>query len=86
VGASEVAMQQSAVEAAELSVEANEKSFKGGVRSMQDVLTSIEVLYTVKADRVRSMLALADGLLNLRMIEGVNAADGLAEVESVLLR
>lgn len=85
VGASEVAMQQSAVEAAELSVEANEKSFKGGVRSMQDVLTSIEVLYTVKADRVRSMLALADGLLNLRMIEGVNAADSLAEVESVLL-
>lgn len=85
-GASEVAMQQAAVEAAELSVEANDKSFKGGVRSMQDVLTSIELLYTVKADLVRSMLALSDGLLNLRLIEGNKAADSLAEVETVLLR
>lgn len=85
-GASEVAMQQSAVEAAELSVEANDKSFKGGVRSMQDVLTSIEVLYTVKADRVKSLLSLADGMLNLRMMEGVKAAESLTEVESTLLR
>jgi outer membrane protein TolC len=85
-GSSEVAMQQSAVEAAELSVEANEKSFKGGVRSMQDVLASIELLHTVKADRVKSLLTLAESLLNLRMIEGVKAVDSLAEVESFLLR
>lgn len=85
-GASEVAMQQAAVEAAELSVEGNEKSFKGGVRSIIDVLNSIEVLYTVKTDLVKSLLALADGLLNLRMIEGNKAADSLAEVETILLR
>lgn len=85
-GASEVAMQQAAVEAAELSVEANDKSFKGGVRTMQDVLSSIDVLYTVKADLVKSMLDLSDGLLNLRMMEGNKAADSLAEVETVLLR
>lgn len=85
-GANEVAMYHAAVEAAELSVEANEKSFKGGVRSIIDVLNSIEVLYTVKTDLVKSLMSLSDGLLNLRMIEGNKAADSLAEVETVLLR
>jgi len=85
-GANEVAMQQAAVEAAQLSVEANEKSFRGGVRSSTDVLNSIEVLYTVKTDLAKSLLTLSDGLLNLRLIEGNKAADSLAEVETLIFR
>lgn len=83
-GASEVTMQQASVAAAELSVEANEKSYKGGVRSIQDVLGSIDVLYTAKTDLMKSVVALMDGLLKLRIIEGNKAADSLAEVESLL--
>lgn len=85
-GANQVAMQQSAVEAAELSVEANEKSFKGGVRSSTDVLNSIEVLYTVKGDLIKSLLKLSEDLLKLSLIEGTKASDSLAEIEKLVLR
>lgn len=85
-GANQVTMQQSAIEAAELSVEANEKSFKGGVRSSTDVLNSIEVLYTVKGDLIKSLLKLSDDLLQLSLIEGTKASESLAEIEQLVLR
>jgi outer membrane protein TolC len=85
-GANQVAMQQAAVEAAQLSVEANEKSFKGGVRSSTDVLNSIEVLYSAKNDLVKSLLKLSEDLLNLSMLEGTKASDSLAEIERLVLR
>ena len=84
LGISELVARQTAVEAAELSVTANDKSFKGGVRTMADVLNSIEVLYTVKSELVQTVLAFADKLLQLRLAEGKPASDVLAEVESFL--
>jgi protease secretion system outer membrane protein len=84
LGISELVARQTAVEAAELSVTANDKSFKGGVRTMVDVLNSIEVLYTVKSELVQTVLAFADKLLQLRLAEGKPASDVLAEVESFL--
>ena len=84
-GANQVAMQQAAVEAAELSVEANEKSFKGGVRSQTDVLNSIDVLYTVKGELIKSLLQLSDNLLKLSLIEGTKASESLADIEQLVL-
>lgn len=81
---SEIVARQAAVEAAEFSVIANDKSFKGGVRTMVDMLNSIEVLYTVRNDLVLTVLGFADKLLQLRLAEGRSASDGLAEVESFL--
>ena len=83
-GAGEFSMRQAALDAAQFNVLANEKSFKGGVRSIVDVLNSIEILYTAKSDLVKSLLTLADGLLNLSILEGVKPADSLAEVEQIL--
>lgn len=83
-GAGEFLMYQAAVEAAEFSVLANEKSFKGGVRSIVDVLNSIEALYIAKSDLVKSLMTLSDGLLNLWILEGASASDSLAEVEQIL--
>ena len=84
-GAAEVEMRQSAISAAELSVESNEKSFKGGVRTLLDVLASIEVLYSVKNDHVKSLLVLADNILNVRMQQGAETSVGLRDVEALLL-
>ena len=85
-GANQVALQQAAVEAAQLSVEANEKSYKGGVRTSTDVLNSIEVLYTVKSELIKSLLQLSEDLLSLSLIEGTKASDSLADVEQLVLR
>ena len=84
-GVAEVEMRQSAIAAAELSVESNEKSYKGGVRTLLDVLASIEVLYSVKNDYVKSLLGLADNLLNVRIQQGADVAVGLKDVDALLL-
>jgi protease secretion system outer membrane protein len=84
LGISELAARQTAVDAAELSVNANDKSFKGGVRTMVDVLNSIEVLYSVKNELLLAVLGFADKLLQLRLAEGKSGIDGLAEVERFL--
>ena len=77
-------MRKAAVEAAELSVTANKKSFEGGVKSVIDVLNSIETVYVVKTEHATAVLALADNLLNLRLQQGYAADDSLAEVQALL--
>jgi outer membrane protein TolC len=83
-GFSEVPMRKAAVQAAELSVTANRKSFEGGVKSVIDVLNSIETVYMVKTEHATAVLALAENLLNLRLQQGYAADDSLAEVQALL--
>lgn len=84
-GLAEVETRSSAIEAAQLSVEATEKSFKGGVRSMVELLNSIEVLFRLKNEHVQAILALGDSLLNLRLQEGVDPIDSIQEVDALIL-
>lgn len=84
-GLIELDTRRQAIEAAELSVEANNRSYEGGVRSLLDVLTSIEVLYSVQSEYVLSALTLGENLLNLRMMQGRNVLASLSEVEELLL-
>jgi len=64
-----------AIDAAELSVLANSKSFEGGVRSNVDVVNAIQTLFEVKNDYVQSATALALNYLNLLLIAGENLYD-----------
>lgn len=84
-GLAEVETRRAAIEAAQLSVEANEKSFKGGVRSMVDLLNSIETVYRLKNEYIQTILALGETLLNLRLQEGVDPLDSLHEVDALIL-
>lgn len=84
-GLAEVETRSSAIEAAQLSVEATEKSFKGGVRSMVELLNSIEVLFRLKNEHIQAVLALGDSLLNLRLQEGVDPIDSIQEVDALIL-
>jgi protease secretion system outer membrane protein len=83
-GRAELAIRLDAIQSAQLSVEANEKSFKGGVRSQIDVLNSIQTLYQVQQDYVSAVLTLADNYLNLLLQAATPANDAVALVQNVL--
>lgn len=83
-GRAEVSIRLEAIHSAELSVEANEKSFKGGVRSQIDVLNSIQTLYQVQLDYVNAVLTLADNYLNLLLQAATPVDDAMVLVQTVL--
>lgn len=83
-GRSEIAIRLDAIKSAELSVEANEKSFKGGVRSQIDVLNSIQTLFQVQQDYVTAVLTLADNYLNLLLQSATPADEAIAMVQTIL--
>lgn len=84
-GLQELPIRLGAIEAAQLSVQANEKSFKGGVRSQIDVLNSIQTLYQVQQDYVNAVLALADHYLNLLLQSANETPQAMAQVQSFLM-
>lgn len=84
-GVSEVATRLSAIRAAEVSVDSNKKSFLGGVRTQLDVLASIETLYSVKNEYLKTLLTLGDNVLNLHLLQGGEVVVGLEDVEKLLL-
>lgn len=83
-GRTEIAIRLEAIRSAELSVEANEKSFRGGVRSQIDVLNSIQTLYQVQQDYVESVLTLADNYLNLLLQGAIPVDQAIALVQTIL--
>ena len=84
-GLKELPIRLAAIESAQLSVEANEKSFKGGVRSQLDVLNSIQTLFQVQQDYVGVVLSLADNYLNLLLQSATPLDEAIALVEQALM-
>jgi len=82
----ELAVRRDAIRAAELSVEANEKSFKGGVRSKLDVLNALQAMFQTKGDYVTAQLQMGDNLLNLLLNSGVDVGLALRQVQQHLFR
>jgi outer membrane protein TolC len=74
----EVAIRQDAIQAAKLSLQANEKSFEGGVRSQVDVLNAIEALDQSELDYLDARLNLAQNYFKLQLL-------GSADIESLLV-
>ena len=83
-GRVELSIRLNAIHSAKLSVDANEKSFKGGVRSQIDVLNSIQTLYQVQQDYVNSVLTLADNYLNLLLFAATPVDDAMLLVQNLL--
>jgi protease secretion system outer membrane protein len=54
-----------AIEAAKLSLEGNQQSFKGGIRSQLDVINSIQMLFQVQDEYVAALLSMATNLVSL---------------------
>ncbi len=83
---SEIAIRLEAIKAAEQSVNANEQSFKGGVRSMLDVLNALQALHQTKNDYVTALLQLGDRLLNLQITAAVDINLALRQVQTQLFK
>ena len=73
-----------AVEAAKLSVDANERSLVAGVRTTIEVLNSIDTLYQARNDYATTALNLGNAYLNLLLISGETPTDAIAQTQRFL--
>lgn len=73
-GQDAIKIKRTAIDSAELSVEANQKSYDAGVRSNIDVVNSIQVLFEVKNDYVTAVTQQAENLMSLEMLGAMNPA------------
>ncbi len=83
-GRAEINIRLEAIASAELSVEATEKSFRGGLRSKLDVMNSIQTLYQTKEEHLNAVLTLAENLLNLHLQLATPIPESLSQIESIL--
>lgn len=83
-GRNEIEIRLESIRSAELSVEANEKSYEGGIRNKLDVINAIQTLYQTKEDYVRSVLDLAGNILQLHLTLAVPVSDSMKQVQDVL--
>ena len=77
-------IQRQAIAAAELSVEANQRSYQGGVRSSVDVLNAIQTLYTVQSEYVTLATTQATNHLSLLLLLGQDGNDAIAQIQASL--
>ena len=80
----DVAIRREAIAAAEQSLNANEKSYEGGVRSKLDVLNAIQSLHQTQGDYVSTVLQLGEKLLSLQINAAVPLDVALQQVQAQL--
>ena len=76
--------QTDAIDAAQLSVEANLQSFQGGVRASVDVANAIQVVYQVKSEYATLAVGQAENLLTLHTLLEASPIDGVAQAQRYL--
>ncbi len=74
-GMESLKIQKQAIEAAELSVEANQQSYQGGVRTAVDVINAIQTVFQVKSEYATMATSQAENILNLIQIAGSEPRD-----------
>lgn len=84
-GMDELKYRKDAIASAELSREAYEKSFQGGVVSAVDVLNSILTVYQVKSEYLTALIGFSEQLLNLQMMAAEEPMVALERVQLALL-
>lgn len=84
-GRQALAINAKAIQAAELSVEANTKSYEGGVRTSVDVVNAIQTTFEVKNAYVQAAATLAINFLNLQLLAGIPPENAMAATQLFLL-
>jgi protease secretion system outer membrane protein len=77
-GVQALKIQREAIEAAEFSVEANTKSYQGGVRTAVDVLNAIQTVFQVKSEYVTLATTQAQNILALQLLAATVPLDAVA--------
>lgn len=83
-GTRALAINAEAITAAELSVEANSKSYDGGVRTSVDVVNAIQTLFEFRNAYVVAATGVAANLLNLLLLAGTPPDEALSETQTFL--
>jgi protease secretion system outer membrane protein len=73
-----------AINASELSLDANEQSFKGGVRTKLDVLNALQALFQARADYASAQLRLGETFLSLLTVSATDADESLKQINDLL--
>ena len=76
--------QQEAIEAAQLSVEANTRSFQGGVRASVDVANAIQIVFQVRSEYASLAVGQAENLLTLHTLLEATPVDGMTRAQRFL--
>lgn len=74
-----------AINSAELSVQATRKSYEGGVRTNVDVVNAIQTVFEIKSQYVTSATTVADNMLNMLLLAGVEPTEALTTTQHFLL-
>ena len=83
-GLQAIKIQREAIAAAELSVEANTKSYQGGVRTAVDVLNAIQTVYQVKSEYVSLATTQAQNILALVLLSATPPKEAVLEAQRYL--
>lgn len=84
-GIEELAIRKSAIENAQLSAEANVKSYEAGVVTAVDVLNAILAVFETERDYLNALATLAENHLSLQLVSAEQPIDALRSVQAVLL-
>lgn len=84
IGREAIRSKRSAIDAAELSVEANTKSAQAGVRSTVEVLNSIDTLYQTKNDYATTTVSVAEALLKLLLASAQTPSTAISQTQTFL--
>ncbi len=79
-----LAIQKNAISAAELSLEANIKSYEGGVRSAVDILNATQTVFQVKSEYVSSVTSQSENILALLNQSSLDVNDALTNAYKFL--
>ena len=81
---SELLVRAEAIKASELSLDANEQSFKGGVRTKLDVLNALQAVFQARADYASAQLRLGETFLELLTVSATDADAALTQINDML--
>jgi outer membrane protein TolC len=83
---SELLVRAEAIKASELSLDANEQSFKGGVRTKLDVLNALQALFQARADYASAQLRLGETFLALLTVSATDVDAVLTQINDMLFK
>jgi outer membrane protein TolC len=81
---SELLVRAEAIKASELSLEATEQSFKGGVRTKLDVLNALQALFQARADFASAQLRLGETFLALLTVSAIDTYITLMQINELI--
>jgi outer membrane protein TolC len=83
-GQESIKIKKQAIDAAEKSVKANQMSYEAGVRTLTDVLNSIQTQFQAMNDYSQAVTGVAENILNFYLLEGYDSQEAIIKTQTFL--